>query len=348
MTVSKERILKRLREHLDYVIKQGYNEERVLGIFLYGSQNYGFASDKSDIDSKVILLPSFSDFCLMEKAVSKEIHLENKEHIDIKDIRALRQNIMKQNINYTELLYTDYCIINPRYKELFDKYFISSREKIVRMDQNKAIRSIGGQLRHTLSQATDFDNKKIYNAKRLFFFLEHYINNEPYEKCIRPTGADYEFLWNLKYGLLNLSLEDKKNMIEELDAKTKDLMIKYAEIESPLADQAKKAMDTGVIEILKKSFEELPKETCSKKDFFKQLTHAEEKAYYSIIKEIHEEGNITISKLVEKNSISRPVYNNLLIKMKENKVANVVNMGMKGTYIKILQSELKAEAIDFF
>lgn len=103
----------------------------------------------------------------------------------------------------------------------------------------------------------------------------------------------------------------------------------------------------GIIEILKYSFIENESQIISKKDFLKKLTNAETKAYYSIVKEIGEEGNITISKLVEKNSISRPVYNNLITKMKENNVASVVNMGMKGTYIKILEAELKAEAIDF-
>lgn len=43
MAVQKEKIMKRLQEHLDYVINLGYNEDRILGIFLYGSQNYGFA-----------------------------------------------------------------------------------------------------------------------------------------------------------------------------------------------------------------------------------------------------------------------------------------------------------------
>lgn len=101
----------------------------------------------------------------------------------------------------------------------------------------------------------------------------------------------------------------------------------------------------GIMEILKYSFAENQPQTASKKEFFKQLTNAETKAYYSIVKEIGEEGNITISKLVEKNSISRPVYNNLITKMKENNVASVVSMGMKGTYIKILEAELKAEAM---
>lgn len=33
--------------------------------------------------------------------------------------------------------------------------------------------------------------------------------------------------------------------------------------------------------------------------------------------------------------------------MKENKVADITSMGMKGTYIKITHPELKAEAFEF-
>ena len=349
MKCTKEKILKRLKEQLDYVIQLGYNEERILGIFLYGSQNYGFANENSDIDSKVIILPSFSDFCLKSKnLVSVEAHMENGEHIDIKDIRLLRENFMKQNINFTELLFTEYKILNPVYEDLFNFYFISQRENIVRFDQAKTIKSIGRQLQHTLGQGPT-DNKKLYNSKRLFFFLSNYIQGKPYLECLQPKGEEHEYLWNLKYGLLDICSDDeaKKKIAVDLYQRVDFLLDSYSNIESPLQSKAQEALDTGVIEILKKSFNEISKEECSKKDFFKQLTHAEERAYYSIVSEIHAEGNITISKLVEKNRISRPVYNNLLVKMKENKIANIVNMGMKGTYIKILQPELKAEAIDF-
>ena len=49
--------------------------------------------------------------------------------------------------------------------------------------------------------------------------------------------------------------------------------------------------------------------------------------------------------MIEKYSISRPVYNNLLSKLKEYNIAEVVSQGMKGTYIKFTQSEIKAEAM---
>ena len=350
MERTKEKILKRLKEHLDYVIQLGYNEERILGVFLYGSQNYGFANESSDIDSKVIILPSFSDFCLNPKnLVSVEAHMENGEHVDIKDIRLLRENFMKQNINFTELLFTEYKILNPVYEDLFNFYFISQRENIVRFDQAKTIKSIGRQLQHTLWQGPT-DNKKLYNSKRLFFFLSNYIQGKPYLECLQPKGEEYEYLWNLKYGLLDICSDDeeKKKIAVDLYQRVDFLLDTYSDIESPLQSKAQEVLDTGVIEILKKSFNEISeKKECSKEDFLKQLTHAEERAYYSIVSEIHAEGNITISKLVEKNRISRPVYNNLLVKMKENNIANIVNMGMKGTYIKILQSELKAEALIF-
>lgn len=347
MKCTKEKILERLKEQLDYVIQLGYNKERILGIFLYGSQNYGFANEDSDVDSKVIILPSFSDFCLKSKnLVSVEEHMENGEHIDIKDIRLLRENFMKQNINFVELLFTEYKILNPVYEDLFNFYFVSQKENIARLNQAKTIKSIGKQLQHTLDQGPT-DNKKLYNSKRLFFFLKSYIQNKPYLECLQPTGEEYKYLWNLKYGLLDICSDNeaKKKIADDLYQRVDLFLDTYTNIESPLQSKTQEALDIGVIEILKKSFNEISKKKeCSKEDFLKQLTHAEERAYYSIVSEIHAEGNITISKLVEKNRISRPVYNNLLVKMKENKIANIVNMGMKGTYIKILQPELKAEA----
>lgn len=78
-----------------------------------------FATETSDVDSKVFILPSFSDLCLNTSLLSKEIHYKNGEHIDLKDFRSLRIQLMRQNINYTEILFTEYCIINPNIKIYF-------------------------------------------------------------------------------------------------------------------------------------------------------------------------------------------------------------------------------------
>lgn len=340
-------ILDRLKAHLQYAKTHGIKEDSILGIFAYGSMNYGLWDKRySDVDSKLIIIPNFEDMCLCQDWMSKELHLED-EHIEIKDIRELRKMFLKQNINFIEILYTDYFILNPKYTELWKTYFVDNREAIAHYDRDKTLKSISGQVIHNLKQDPN-NNKKLCNAHRLYYFLENYLNNKVYLECIHPDGKTYQFLRDLKFGLnkLSQSTEDKLINALELSQKVKDLISMYPELDSPLKERAEIAINNGVMEIIKFSLRD-PEVEITKKQFFKQLTNAEQKAYYSIIKEIGTEGNITISKLVEKNSISRPVYNNLITKMKENGVATIINQGMKGTNIKILQPELKAEAIDF-
>ena len=337
--MDKKTIINRLKEHMNFAIDSGYKKENILGIFLYGSQNYGFADNNSDIDSIIIFLPSFEDFCLKSIVISEELKYEGNENINIKDIRLIREMFMKQNINFLEILYTEYFILNPKYEFLFNKYFIDSREDISHYDINKTLKSICGQAIHTLNK-NPIDKKNIYNAKRLYYFLKQYIENKSYIDCIKPSGLIFNELWDIKFG----KEEIIKYNIDDLEKKLR----KFTNIKLNQDIQQQKkalyALNTGVIEILKFSFSD-NEEIISKKDFFKQLTHAEERAYYSIIQEIGLEGNISISKLVAKNAISRPVYNNLIIKLKENKMAEIINMGVKGTYIKIINSELKSEIL---
>lgn len=343
--MEKEKIIERLQKHWDFAIQQGFNQDMFLGIFLYGSQNYNTSNDDSDVDSIIVVIPSFNNFCLSKNWLSKELHFGD-EHIILKDIRSIREMFMKQNINYLEILFTEYFILNPKYYADFHKYFVKNREVISHYNREKTVKSVTGQLLHTLRQDPT-DEKKLYNAHRLYFFLRDYLDLKPYEECIRPTGEDHDFLMDLKYKD-TYHENAKKKLAELLEKDVLDMVLKNVNIQSPDSKAAAAAIDEGTIEILKESFDlnKKPKEI-SKKEFFKKLTNSETRAYYSIIKEIHEEGNITIQKLVEKNSISRPVYTNLIVKLKENNVAEVNSMGMKGTYIRITQSEMLAEAVDF-
>ena len=104
-------IKKRIKEHFDYVLNKGYE---VFGIYLQGSQNYMLETENSDIDTKCIVIPSLSDIVLNKEPISKTIVLENNEHIDVKDIRIMFDIFKKQNINFIEILFTKYKIINQK------------------------------------------------------------------------------------------------------------------------------------------------------------------------------------------------------------------------------------------
>lgn len=348
MTHDRELILNRLKAHWKYAKTHGVKEDSIIGIFAYGSMNYGFWDEKySNVDSKIITIPSFEELCLESDWSSKELHFED-ERIEVQDIRGLRTKILKQDINFIEILYTDYFVLNPIYAEIWKNYFINNREAISHYDRSRMMKSVTIQLINTLQQDAS-DSKNLYNAHRLYYFLENYLNNKIYLDCIHPEGKSYEFLRDLKLGLNRLS-HDKEAKIEnaeELKQKVKDLNSIYPQLTSPLRKKALIALNDGVIEIIKLSLQNLKQPSTTKEEFFKQLTNAEQKAYYSIIKETGSEGNISISKLVDQNAISRPVYNNLIIKMKKCRVASVVNQGMKGTNIKIIQPELRAEASNY-
>ena len=134
-SIDREKIMTRLEEQ--YAVADEYGYETV-GIFLYGSQNYGLDTEESDIDSKVIVIPKFTDFLHNKKPVSFTHVMENDEHVDFKDIRLMFQCYKKQNINFVETLFTEYFILNPEYEDLFSRV-MDRREKIARYDIKAAL-----------------------------------------------------------------------------------------------------------------------------------------------------------------------------------------------------------------
>ena len=93
-----EKIMKRMREHYEHALTL-YEESRIVGLFLQGSQNYGLDYEGSDIDTKLIITPTIEDIIFNRKPVSTTHILENEEHLDAKDIRLYIGTFRKQNFN---------------------------------------------------------------------------------------------------------------------------------------------------------------------------------------------------------------------------------------------------------
>ena len=331
-------IFNKLEEYLDIAAEKGISGDSILGIFLYGSQNYGMGKKSSDVDAKIIYVPSFEEICLKKEWKSQEIIVADSGHIDIKDIRLMREMWQKQNINFMEILFTDYFILNPKYESLFNELFVENRDIIAHYDRKKTVKSIGGQVQATLKG--ELTPKKIYNATRLYYFLMDYLGGKPYADCIKPTGDIHNYLWGIKYAeeMSEFEMNAKATMLMGAF----DMLMQNAEdLASPDQKAATAALDFGVCEILRYAF---AKESISKKEFVDSLTNTEVKALNSIYTEIQAEGNFALSKMVEKFSISRPVYQNLLNKLKEYSIAEVASQGMKGTYVKFMHPEFRMEA----
>lgn len=107
-------LFERMREHYEEALEY-FDKDCIVGLFLQGSQNYGLDMPGSDVDTKLIVVPSFKDIAMNKKPISTTHVRANEEHIDWKDIRLYMQTFRKQNLNFLEILFTEYFIVNSLY-----------------------------------------------------------------------------------------------------------------------------------------------------------------------------------------------------------------------------------------
>lgn len=188
----------RLAEHFEEA-KTLFPEDRIVSLFLQGSQNYGLELLTSDVDTKLIVVPTFEDIALARKPVSTTYVRANNEHIDLKDIRLYIETFRKQNLNFLEILFTDYFIVNPLYAEQWAR-LVEHREEIARMNPYRAVKSMKGiamekfhAMEHPYPTKLDliekygFDGKQVHHLIRVDDYLTRYIAGESYKECLKPT-----------------------------------------------------------------------------------------------------------------------------------------------------------------
>jgi ribosomal protein S25 len=351
----KEILQKQLDKAKPLLEQRGIPESSILGIFLIGDQNYNLGCPGDIINSIIITVPSFEALCInTDSSWSETFHLENGITTAI-DIREMRKHFLDQRIAYLEVLYSEYFILNPKYEEIWNTYFINNRDAISILDKQKLAGGVANSILYTINKDAT-SNQSLYKGYRLYYFLDRYLNDKNFINCMRPESKQHDFLLNLKLGLTKFSNSEKSKLKKshELIDKTKELFSSYPNLVSPDGEATIKAVDDGLREILKLSLQ-LESEDNNKKidkakkeEFFNRLTNAEMKAYNSIIQEINNEieGRFSISNLTEKYDISRSVYNNLLMKMREGEVAAVSSHGPKGIYIQVLNSEIQKDIKD--
>lgn len=225
---SDEYINKELKKHYEEALKY-FDEQHIVGIFLQGSQNYGLDVDGSDIDTKLIVTPTFKEIVRADNPVSTTHIMNNEEHIDFKDVRLYIKTFLKQNPNFLEILFTRYFYVNPLYEDLWMQ-LIEHREAIARYDilaNVKAIRGVALKKYHSMEHRYPskiaiidkygYDPKQLHHLLRMEDFLVNYLKGISYEGCLIPDN--YKLLAEIKSGLyggkLLYSLEEARKVADE-------------------------------------------------------------------------------------------------------------------------------------
>lgn len=260
---KKDKILKRLAHDFNFVESLGH---KVFGVFLQGSQNYGLDYEGSDIDTKCIVLPSFEDIILNRKPISTTLVLEDNSHIDLKDIRLMWECFKKQNINFLEILFTPYFIVEPAYSDIWSTLTICS-EDIAHYNNYAAVNCIVGMileknaaLCHPYPSLKDkidkygYDNKQLHHIIRCEEFLNRYIDGVPYGECLFPTRPSY--LIDVKANYI-YSLDEAKELAKAIVDRAKAKKQVYMETHEPeLNENVFNVLQETLLEAIKRSLKE--------------------------------------------------------------------------------------------
>lgn len=219
-----ERIMNRVWKHYEYA-KKFYGEENILGVFLYGSQNYNCDLEDSDVDTKCILVSGLYNLALHPyKTNHLSIPREDSEEVEVCECMTIQHmvaNWKKQNPNFLEIMFTQYAAINPIYFDEWARFLVKEgfREQIARYDVRGGVLSIAHQAIHTIHE-NPMNGKKIGNAARLMGLLEAYIYGMPYEKCL--THNNSEVVKEFKTGEREVLPEHAKFLLEKFAKIIKD------------------------------------------------------------------------------------------------------------------------------
>lgn len=217
--MENEKLQKAVLESVETVQKMGYT---VLYAANYGSHNYNLDINnneyQSDIDTKVIILPTLEELVLNSKPVSTTIEISTGQ-CDIKDIRAFIPTLLKANIQFLELLCAKSYWINSHYEEDF-KWFISNLEKLICGSRPQLLKSIYGMslekkkaLTHpypTIKWKIDkygYDGKQLHHIIRLKDFIDNYFyKNLSFKEAIQydKDSVERDILMKAKLNKMDL------------------------------------------------------------------------------------------------------------------------------------------------
>ena len=259
---KEDKIFKRLQHDFDYLKAKGYE---VVGVFLQGSQNYGLETNESDIDTKAIVLPTFDDFINNKPAVSETLILESNEHIDVKDIRVMFEVLRKSNINFLEILFTKYRLLNKKYSAMFAPLFINN-ERLAQWNKKSLYNSISGMTQQKLValkhpypsiihkiEKFGYDPKQLHHILRLFDFIHRIATKESFKNCLIASNPDY--LKKVKAGLYKL--DDADTMANDFTKQVSDFKNKLlVENQYETDDEIVEIYNTVKTEIIRKWFKE--------------------------------------------------------------------------------------------
>lgn len=316
--ITNEDILRKVKKEYDNHINL-YGENRIVGAYALGMPLYGFAEKEEEIKILILYIPTFRELVLTSFLQSPK-----DSNIFLCDIRRFKEFFFEKDA-FLEILFTPYAIENPLFENLFS-VLKKNKEELASVYIKKNSIDMQRKIYQDIKEYEKTPNSLLaFSICRKHIMLYLYSQNNSFTQSLIIQQDYYKYYL---YQVKNNQCSPNFNQIKE-DLKNLPMLITSSEE----INQHKERIADVVFRIVNKSFTETKKKM-SKEDFINSLTKTEKKAFKFLLTKLSNgEGIVSISQLILETNISRPVFKNLLSKMGE--VAEINNLGVKGTYIKI-------------
>ena len=323
--LSKETIRQEL-DAITHKLQQKYNEKYIFGVFVLGNATYNLAEDIDELEYMMVRLPSFEEMCLRTPEIFFDEDYPNVEIIDWGVFGNFY--VQQNNILIQQFLFTDYYNVNPRYKKYYENIIRPAAEDIFAYGHTARLQSAKEIALGILkSEQMCLTGLQAMEVARLALAIDLYLHNTPCEECVKLNKSMYiSYLLDIKHG--NTAINPDELLAQMIIPSAKNN-------EEP--KQIKQLIEKITIDILRMAVTK----DIDEQYFLQCLTAKEKIALDSLLNCLDEgEGNVSIVKMIEKAGVSRPVFMGLIQKMKDHKIAEIKNMGVKGTYFHILNQNL--------
>ena len=323
--LSKETIRQEL-DGITHKLQQKYNEKYIFGVFVLGNATYNLAEDIDELAYMMVRLPSFEEMCLRTPEIFFDEDYPNVEIIDWGVFGNFY--VQQNNILIQQFLFTDYYNVNPRYKKYYENIIRPAAEDIFAYGHTARLQNAKEMVLEILkSEQMCLTGLQAMEVARLALAIDLYLHNTPCEECVKLNKSMYiSYLLDIKHGNTAINPNELLAQMSIPSAKNN---------EEP--KQIKQLIEKITIDILRMAVTK----DIDEQYFLQCLTAKEKIALDSLLNYLDEgEGNVSIVKMIEKAGVSRPVFMGLIQKMKDHKIAEIKNMGVKGTYFHILNQNL--------
>ena len=259
-----EEIQSKVEEHAA-IAREKYGEDQWWCTMLYGSQNYGLADENSDVDTKTLIIPLFSEVVLGKPQVSVDAKMPDGSMDCVKDFRGMFKAYLKGNINFVETLYTDYYTVNPKYMKYF-RQLRNGRDIIADSQPLRLVKMVTGMVhqkfeamekpthaRQEVHNKYGYDPKQVYRLAWLRVFIHDFIRYGSFYHAMR-SGAEQsgDYLYAIKTGgySLDAARQIARESIRDIDD-TCNFVSRKLPLETVQHEVAEGLLDSITIEIFK-------------------------------------------------------------------------------------------------